>query len=134
LTDALEYLLKPLKRIKVPAHEIAMMMTIALRFIPTLAEEMEKIIKAQTARGADFDTGSLIKKAKSLIPILVPLFVSAFRRAYELADAMDARCYRGDYNRTKMKVMRMSKPDYFLFCIMLLYLLLLMFTQIYPFF
>ena len=113
LTDALEYLLNPLKRIKVPAHEIAMMMTIALRFIPTLAEEMEKIIKAQKARGADFDTGGLIKKSRSLIPVLVPLFVSSFRRAYELADAMDARCYRGDVNRTKMKVMRISRLDYY---------------------
>lgn len=112
LTDAIESLLKPLKRIKVPSHEIAMMMTIALRFIPTLTEETEKIIKAQTARGADFDTGGLIKKAKSLIPVLVPLFVSAFRRAYELADAMDARCYRGDINRTRMQVMHMERRDY----------------------
>jgi energy-coupling factor transport system permease protein len=112
LTDAIEYLLKPLRRIGVPAHEIAMMMTIALRFIPTLFEEMNKIMKAQMARGADFDTGGLVKKAKSLIPMLVPLFVSSFRRADELAIAMEARCYRGDVNRTRMKVMRLVRGDY----------------------
>ena len=112
LTDAIEYLLKPLRRIGVPAHEIAMMMTIALRFIPTLFEEMNKIMKAQMARGADFDTGGLIKKAKSLIPLLVPLFVSSFRRADELAMAMEARCYRGDVNRTRMKIMRLLRRDY----------------------
>lgn len=112
LTDAIEYLLKPFKRIGVPAHEIAMMMTIALRFIPTLFEEMNKIMKAQMARGADFDTGGLIKKAKSLIPLLVPLFVSSFRRADELAMAMEARCYRGDVGRTRMKVMRLERRDY----------------------
>ena len=111
LTDAIEYLLKPFKRIGVPAHEIAMMMTIALRFIPTLFEEMNKIMKAQMARGADFDTGGLIKKAKSLIPLLVPLFVSSIRRADELAMAMEARCYRGDVNRTRMKVMRIARRD-----------------------
>lgn len=112
LTDAIEYVLKPFRRIGVPAHEIAMMMTIALRFIPTLLEEMNKIMKAQMARGADFDTGGLIKKAKSLIPLLVPLFVSSFRRADELAMAMEARCYRGDVNRTRMKVMRLVRRDY----------------------
>lgn len=112
LTDAIEYLLKPFRRIGVPAHEIAMMMTIALRFIPTLFEEMNKIMKAQMARGADFDTGGLIKKAKSLIPLLVPLFVSSIRRADELAMAMEARCYRGDVNRTRMKVMRLAGKDY----------------------
>jgi len=111
LTDAIEYMLKPFKRIGLPAHEIAMMMTIALRFIPTLIEETDKIMKAQMARGADFDTGGLLKKAKSLIPLLVPLFVSAFRRADELAMAMEARCYRGDVNRTRMKEMRMTKRD-----------------------
>ena len=112
LTDAIEYLLKPLRRIGVPAHEIAMMMTIALRFIPTLLEEMNKIMKAQMARGADFDTGGLIKKAKSLIPLLVPLFVSSLRRADELAMAMEARCYRGDVNRTRMKAMQLVRRDY----------------------
>jgi energy-coupling factor transport system permease protein len=112
LTDAIEYLLKPLKKIGVPSHEIAMMMTIALRFIPTLVEEMDKIMKAQTARGADFDTGGLIKKAKSLIPLLVPLFVSSFRRADDLAMAMEARCYRGDVNRTRMKELHLGPGDH----------------------
>lgn len=112
LTDGLEYLLHPLKKIGVPAHEIAMMMTIALRFIPTLLDETDKIIKAQQARGADFDTGNMIQKAKSMIPILVPLFISAFRRAEELAMAMEARCYHGDENRTRMNVMKMQSRDY----------------------
>lgn len=112
LTDAIEYILKPFKKIGVPAHEIAMMMTIALRFIPTLLDETDKIMKAQQARGADFDTGNLIQKAKALIPILVPLFISAFRRAEELALAMEARCYRGDENRTRMNVMKMKRGDY----------------------
>lgn len=112
LTDGLEYLLHPLKKIGVPAHEIAMMMTIALRFIPTLLDETDKIIKAQQARGADFDTGNMIQKAKSMIPILVPLFISAFRRAEELAMAMEARCYHGDENRTRMNVMKMQSQDY----------------------
>ena len=111
LTDAIEYVLRPLKKIGVPAHEIAMMMTIALRFIPTLLDETDKIMKAQQARGADFDTGNLMQKAKSLIPILVPLFISAFRRAEELAMAMEARCYHGDENRTRMNVMRMNGKD-----------------------
>lgn len=111
LTDGIEYLLKPLKKIGVPAHEIAMMMTIALRFIPTLLDETDKIMKAQQARGADFDTGGIVKKAKSLIPILVPLFISAFRRADELAMSMEARCYRGDENRTRMNEMVLKKED-----------------------
>ena len=112
LTDAIETLLKPFKIIKFPVHEVAMMMTISLRFIPTLMEEVDKIMKAQMARGADFDTGGLIKKAKGLIPLLVPLFISAFRRADDLAQAMDARCYRGDVNRTKMKVMKFAARDF----------------------
>ncbi|MFV0520787.1 MAG: energy-coupling factor transporter transmembrane component T family protein [Lachnospirales bacterium] len=111
LTNALEYLLAPLKKIKVPAHEIAMMMTIALRFIPTLMEELDRIMKAQMARGSEFDTGNLTQKAKSLVPVLVPLFVSSFRRADELAMAMEARCYRGDINRTKMKKLKYGKID-----------------------
>jgi energy-coupling factor transport system permease protein len=129
LTDAIEYLLKPLKRIKVPAHEIAMMMTIALRMIPTLADETDKIIKAQKARGADFETGGVIKRAKSLIPILVPLFVSAFRRADELATAMDARCYRGDMNRTRMKVMKINANDKIAFIVIIGFALLLLATR-----
>ncbi|NMA95713.1 MAG: energy-coupling factor transporter transmembrane protein EcfT [Clostridiales bacterium] len=112
LTDGLEYLLKPLRVFKFPAHELAMMMTIALRFIPTLMEETDKIMKAQMARGADFDTGNLIQRAKSLIPLLVPLFISAFRRADELAMAMEARCYRGGENRTRMKVLKVERRDY----------------------
>ncbi|MDO5388912.1 MAG: energy-coupling factor transporter transmembrane component T [Clostridia bacterium] len=112
LTEGIESLLKPLKKIGVPAHEIAMMMSIALRFIPTLVDELDKIKKAQMARGADFDTGGLVAKAKSMIPLLVPLFVSAFRRADELAMAMEARCYRGDVNRTKMKELKYGKNDF----------------------
>ena len=111
LTDGIEKLLKPLNRIKVPSHEIAMMMTIALRFIPTLSEETEKIMKAQKARGADFETGNPIVRAKAMIPILIPLFVSAFRRADELATAMEARCYRGGEGRTKMKESRITPQD-----------------------
>lgn len=112
LTDGLEYLLNPLKKIGLPAHELAMMMTIALRFIPTLLEEAEKIMKAQKARGADFETGNIFKRAKSLIPLLVPLFLSAFRRADELATAMEARCYRGGEGRTRMKELVTQKRDW----------------------
>ena len=121
LTDAIEYLMKPLKRLGVPAHEIAMMMTIALRFIPTLMEEMEKIMKAQSARGADFTSGSIIKRARSLIPLLVPLFISSIRRADELAMAMEARCYRGDVNRTRMKILKMTGRDYSVIPLMCIY-------------
>lgn len=117
LTDGIEYLLKPLKKIGVPAHELAMMMTIALRFIPTLLDETDKIMKAQMARGADFETGSIIKRAKSLIPLLVPLFISSFRRADELASAMEARCYRGGNNRTRMKQLKMHSRDTIAFII-----------------
>ena len=112
LTDGLESLMKPLKVIKVPVHELSMMMCIALRFIPTLIEETDKIMSAQKARGADFETGSLMEKAKALIPILVPLFISAFRRADELATAMECRCYQGGEGRTKMKLLRYSLWDY----------------------
>ncbi len=112
LTDGLEQLLRPLKKIGFPVHELAMMMSIALRFIPTLIEETDKIMSAQKARGADFETGSLMKRAKALLPILVPLFVSAFRRADELATAMECRCYHGGEGRTRMKVLRMGPADY----------------------
>ncbi|MGN0711746.1 MAG: energy-coupling factor transporter transmembrane component T family protein [Anaerovoracaceae bacterium] len=112
LTDGIEYLLNPLRKIGVPAHELAMMMTIALRFIPTLLEETDKIMKAQTARGADFESGNLIKRAKSLIPILVPLFISAFRIAQDLAMAMEARCYRGGMNRTRLHEMKLKGRDF----------------------
>ena len=122
LTDGIERLLNPFKKIGVPAHELAMMMTIALRFIPTLLEEAKKIMKAQQARGADFQSGSLIKKAKSLIPLLVPLFVSAFRRADELALAMESRCYRGGENRTRMNVLTLAGRDYWTLSLSFLYL------------
>ncbi len=115
LTDGIEMLLKPLKAIRFPSHELAMMMTIALRFIPTLLEETDKIMKAQMARGADFESGNLIQRAKSLIPLLVPLFVSAFRRADDLAMAMEARCYRGGDSRTRMKVFTMGHLDFIAF-------------------
>lgn len=111
LTDGMENLMKPLRKIKVPVHEIAMMMSIALRFIPILLEETDKIMKAQIARGADFESGNIIKKAKAMVPLLVPLFISAFRRANDLAMAMEARCYRGGDGRTKMKPLIYKKPD-----------------------
>ena len=111
LTDGLEKLMSPLKKIGFPAHEIAMMMTIALRFIPTLLEEMDKIIKAQSSRGADFNSGGLLARAKSYVPVLVPLFVSAFRRADELATAMEARCYRGGHGRTRMRQLKFTGAD-----------------------
>ena len=111
LTDGLEILLNPLKKIKVPVHELSMMMCIALRFIPTLIEETDKIMSAQKARGADFETGSLLQRAKALIPILVPLFISSFRRADELAVAMECRCYHGGEGRTRMKQLRYAGMD-----------------------
>ena len=113
LTDAIERLLAPFKKIGVPAHEIAMMMTIALRFIPTLIEEMDRIMKAQQSRGAEFTEGNLLNRAKGIVPLIVPLFVSAFRRADELAMAMEARCYRGGEGRTRMKVLRFCPRDGF---------------------
>ena len=112
LTDGIEHLLNPFRRIGVPAHELAMMMTIALRFIPTLLDETDRIMKAQSARGADFVTGSIIQRAKNMVPLLVPLFISAFRRADELAIAMEARCYRGGVNRTRMKELSITWVDY----------------------
>lgn len=111
LTDGMEKALRPLNRIHVPVHEIAMMMSIALRFIPILIEETDKIMKAQTARGADFEHGNLLKRAKSMVPLLVPLFISAFRRANDLAMAMEARCYNGGAGRTKMKPLKYKKAD-----------------------
>ena len=115
LTDGLEGLLGPLKKIGVPVHELSMMMCIALRFIPTLIEETDKIMCAQKARGADFESGSLVDRAKALIPILVPLFISAFRRADELATAMECRCYQGGEGRTKMKLLRYHREDFISF-------------------
>ncbi len=112
LTDGLESLLAPLKKLRVPVHELAMMMSIALRFIPTLIEETDKIMSAQKARGADFESGGLIRRAKALIPLLVPLFISAFRRADELATAMECRCYHGGEGRTKLHVLHFAARDY----------------------
>ena len=112
LTDGLEALMNPLKKIKVPVHELSMMMCIALRFIPTLIEETDKIMCAQKARGADFENGTLMERARALIPILVPLFISAFRRADELATAMECRCYQGGEGRTKMKLLRYHREDF----------------------
>lgn len=119
LTDAIERLLSPLKKIRLPVHELAMMMTIALRFIPTLIEETDKIMSAQKARGADLDTGGLMKRAKALIPILIPLFVSAFKRANELAMAMECRCYRGGEGRTKLRQLKARPMDFMITMLML---------------
>jgi energy-coupling factor transport system permease protein len=113
LTDGLESLSSPLKKVGFPAHEMAMMMTIALRFIPTLIEETDKIMKAQSARGADFSSGSITSRAKAMIPLLVPLFISAFRRAGDLAFAMEARCYRGGEGRTRLHILKYRKADAF---------------------
>ena len=112
LTDGLESMLGPLKKIRMPVHELAMMMSIALRFIPTLIEETDKIMSAQKSRGADFDTGGLIKRARAILPIIIPLFVSQFRRADELAIAMESRCYHGGEGRTRMKALKTSAKDY----------------------
>jgi len=121
LTDGLESLLKPMQVLRVPVHEVAMMMAIALRFIPILMDETDKIMKAQMARGADFETGNFIVRAKNMVPLLVPLFVSAFKRANDLAMAMEARCYRGGEGRTKMKPLRYKKGDYFAFVVLIIY-------------
>ena len=118
LTDGLESLLSPLKKLRLPVHELAMMMCIALRFIPTLIEETDKIMAAQKARGADFENGSLMQRVKALIPILVPLFISAFRRADDLATAMECRCYQGGDGRTKMKMLRFKRNDIWTFLVM----------------
>lgn len=131
LTDGLESLMNPLKKLHVPVHELSMMMCIALRFIPTLIEETDKIMNAQKARGADFETGSILDRAKALIPILVPLFISAFRRADELATAMECRCYQGGEGRTKMKLLRYRRNDYISFVLcLLLFLAVIIFNLI----
>lgn len=122
LTDGIEGILNPFNKICLPVHELAMMMTIALRFIPTLLDETDKIMKAQMSRGADFESKNIISRAKNLVPLLVPLFVSAFRRAEELGTAMEARCYRGGYNRTKMKVSKLKKADYISYVLQFIYL------------
>ncbi|MCM1101915.1 MAG: energy-coupling factor transporter transmembrane protein EcfT [Clostridium sp.] len=122
LTDGMEKMLRPLKIFKIPVHEVAMMMSIALRYIPILLEETDKIMKAQMARGADFESGNLFRRAKAMVPLLVPLFISAFRRANDLAMAMEARCYRGGEGRTKMKPLIYRKRDYMAYLTILLYL------------
>ena len=131
LTDALESLLRPLKKVHVPVHEIAMMMSIALRFIPILMEETDKIMKAQIARGADFESKNLIKKIKSMVPLLVPLFISAVRRANDLAMAMEARCYRGGEGRTKMKPLVYQNRDRIAYMILLAFFVVCILTRIY---
>ena len=136
LTDGLEALLRPFKRVGVPAHELAMMMTIALRFIPTLLDETDKIIKAQTARGADFSSGNLLQKAKNMLPVLIPLFISAFRRADELAIAMEARCYRGGEGRTRMHELvytREDKLDFIFMGVLVLFMIGLRLSVFLPF-
>lgn len=133
LTEGIEKLLNPFKKIGVPAHEIAMMMTIALRFIPTLLDETDKIMKAQMARGADFESKKLIERAKSLIPLLVPLFISAFRRADELAMAMEARCYRGGTGRTKMNEIILTKSDIISFTLATLLMIMIASTRFLAF-
>lgn len=125
LTDGLEHLLKPLGKLHVPVHEISMMMSIALRFIPILLEETDKIMKAQMARGANFETGGMIRRAKSMVPLIVPLFVSAFRRANDLAMAMEARCYRGGEGRTKMKPLKYQHTDYIAYGVLIGYVIIL---------
>ena len=131
LTDGIESLLSPFRRFGLPAHELAMMMTIALRFIPTLIDETDKIMKAQQARGADFESGNIFNRAKSLLPILIPLFISAFRIAQDMAMAMEARCYRGGEGRTRMHKMEYEKRDYIAAVIVVLFLAIIIFERIY---
>ena len=133
LTDGIERLLNPFRKIGLPAHELAMMMTIALRFIPTLMDETDKIMKAQQARGADFETGNILRRAKSLIPLLVPLFISAFRIAQDLAMAMEARCYRGGDARTRMHAMVFGKHDVVAVLFLLLFLAAILLQRYWPF-
>lgn len=131
LTDGIERLLRPFSKIGLPSHEIAMVMSIALRFIPTLLEETDKIMKAQQARGADFESGNIFSRAKALIPILVPLFVSAFRIAQDLAMAMEARCYRGGKGRTRMQEMKFHRGDYIASAVLILFLAVIILMRIY---
>ncbi|MBQ5329872.1 MAG: energy-coupling factor transporter transmembrane protein EcfT [Oscillospiraceae bacterium] len=133
LTDAIEQMLKPLEKIKFPAHELAMMMTIALRFIPTLIEETDKIMSAQKARGAELDSGTFIERGKALIPILIPLFVSSFRRAEELALAMECRCYNGGEGRTKLKVLVSGGSDFAALCTAILFWCAVLLLNVYTY-
>ena len=130
LTDGIEKLLSPFKKLGLPAHELAMMMTIALRFIPTLLEETDKIMKAQMARGADFESGNILRRAKNLVPLLVPLFINAFRRADELATAMEARCYRGGDNRTRLHELKLKKSDFIILTSMIVFFGLIVSTRL----
>ena len=130
LTDGLEALLRPFSKIGLPSHELAMMMSIALRFIPTLLEETDKIMKAQTARGADFESGNIVKRAKALIPLLVPLFISAFRRADELATAMECRCYHGGNNRTKLHEPKLCNKDLYAVVVFVVFVVVITITNI----
>jgi energy-coupling factor transport system permease protein len=133
MTDGIEQLLAPLKKLKVPVHEFSMMMSIALRFIPTLIEETDKIMNAQKARGADFSSGNLLQRAKALIPVLIPLFVSSIRRADDLATAMECRCYRGGDGRTRMKSLKYSPADFiFLFVSVLVGVLIVLLNVLLP--
>jgi energy-coupling factor transport system permease protein len=131
LTDGIESLLNPLKKIRFPVHELAMMMTIALRFIPTLLEETDKIMKAQASRGADFESGNILRRARNMVPLLVPLFVSAFRRADELTMAMEARCYKGGHGRTRMKVLKFNMVDLWAALVMAALIGLIVLDRIY---
>ncbi len=131
LTNAMERLLRPLNKIHIPVHEIAMMMSIALRFIPILLEETDKIMKAQIARGADFEKGNIFQKAKNMVPLLVPLFISAFRRANDLAMAMEARCYHGGENRTQMKPLHYHRKDLIAFLVLLVYFVIALLSRIF---
>ena len=131
LSDGIELLLTPLKKIHFPAHELAMMMTIALRFIPTLLEETDKIMKAQMARGADFESGNLISRAKSMVPLLVPLFVSAFRRAGDLAMAMESRCYHGGEGRTRLRTLKITRNDWLAFALVTVFIILIVLEGIF---
>ncbi len=133
LTNALEYLMKPLKIFRVPVHEVAMMMSIALRFIPILVDETNKIMKAQIARGADFESGNIIKKTKSLIPVIIPLFVSAFRRANNLAQAMEARCYNGGEGRTRLNPLKYRRADIVAYVLLVIYAVLIVFMGCFLF-
>lgn len=131
LTDGIEALLRPFSKIGLPSHELAMMMSIALRFIPTLLEETDKIMKAQTARGADFESGNIIRRAKALIPLLIPLFISAFRRADDLAVAMECRCYRGGEGRTKLHELKFGKNDYVALFVFFVFAVFVIFSNIF---
>lgn len=131
LTDAIESLLKPLTLLKVDVHSFAMTMTIALRFIPTLTDDMNKILSAQKSRGADIENGGLVKRIKAIVPIIIPLFVSSFRRAYELGDAMECRCYRGGNGRTKMNTMHLTVKDFVAFGLVLLYFVAIILIKVY---